>query len=271
MTARHVANTAILATSTKSHTVLMCNQSHQPQEKQMSRELTACRLGHLCLVALAMILTVTFSTCEAWGSEKTQTADGHHETGDDHGEHHSEIGAKPGPDQSLEDLESPAEFQRDLAIWSFAVFLMLMLLLSTVAWKPIMNGLDAREQGIADMIAATQNAHDDAKNQLASYERRLAEASEEVKGMLDEARRDAETTKQTIVTEAREAANEEKQRAKKEIEMARDDAIAQLAEKAGDLAIGVAEKFIREKISAEDKNRLVRESVASLSTSPSAN
>ena len=29
--------------------------------------------------------------------------------------------------------------------------------------------------------------------------------------------------------------------------MARDDAIAQLAEKAGDLAIGVAEKFIREK------------------------
>ena len=42
-------------------------------------------------------------------------------------------------------------------------------------------------------------------------------------------------------------------------------------EKAGDLAIGVAEKFIREKISSEDKTRLVRESVASLSTSPSAN
>jgi F-type H+-transporting ATPase subunit b len=89
--------------------------------------------------------------------------------------------------------------------------------------------------------------------------------------MLDEARRDAETTKQTIVTEARQAADEEKQRAKKEIEMARDDAISQLAEKAGDLAVGVAEKFIREKISPEDKNRLVRESVASLSTSPSAN
>jgi F0F1-type ATP synthase membrane subunit b/b' len=53
--------------------------------------------------------------------------------------------------------------------------------------------------------------------------------------------------------------------------MARDDAIAQLAEKAGDLAIGVAEKFIREKISSEDKTRLLRESVASLPTSPSAN
>ena len=89
--------------------------------------------------------------------------------------------------------------------------------------------------------------------------------------MLDEARRDAETTKQAIVTEARQAADDEKQRAKREIEMARDDAIAQLAEKAGDLAVGVAEKFIQEKISSEDKTRLIRESVASLPTSPSAN
>ena len=271
MTARHVANPVILATSLKSHTATMCTQSLRPLEKQMSRVHAACRLGHSCLIAFIMILTVSFSMSDAWGSEKTLSTDGHHESGDNHGGHHSEIGANPGPGQSLEDFESPAELRRDLAIWSFAVFFMLMLLLSTVAWKPIMKGLDAREQGIADMISATQNAHDDAKNQLASYERRLAEASDEVKGMLDEARRDAETTKQAIVTEARQAADDEKQRAKREIEMARDDAIAQLAEKAGDLAVGVAEKFIREKISSEDKTRLIRESVASLPTSPSAN
>jgi len=89
--------------------------------------------------------------------------------------------------------------------------------------------------------------------------------------MLDEARRDAETTRQSIVSEARKAADEEKQRAKREIELARDDAIAQLAEKAGELAVGVAGKFIQEKITTEDQSRLVRESIAGLSTSPSAN
>lgn len=268
MTARHRVNPAIIANSLQPHAVKMFTQSGLPQEPQMSYLHTAFRLGRSCLLALMVILTVSSSTSNAWGSETPHAADEHHEN---HGGHHSEIGANPPPGTSLEDFESPAELRRDLAIWSFAVFFMLMLLLSAVAWKPIMKGLDAREQGIADMIAATQNAHDDAKNQLASYERRLAEASEEVKGMLDEARRDAETTKQAIVTEARQAADEEKQRAKKEIEMSRDDAIAQLAEKAGDLAVGMAEKFIREKISPEDKSRLVRESVASLPTSPSAN
>ena len=267
-TTRHRINPAIITKGLQPHAVRMFTRSGLPQETQMSYLHTACRLGHSCLLALMVILIVSSSTSNAWGSETPHAADGHNEN---HGAHHSEIGANPPPGTSLEDFESPAELRRDLAIWSFAVFFMLMLLLSAVAWKPIMKGLDAREQGIADMIAATQNAHDDAKNQLASYERRLAEAAEEVKGMLDEARRDAETTKQTIVTEARQAADEEKQRAKKEIEMARDDAISQLAEKAGDLAVGVAEKFIREKISPEDKNRLVRESVASLSTSPSAN
>lgn len=196
-----------------------------------------------------------------------------HADHDGHGDHggHSEIGANPPAGVSREAFESPAEFRSDLAIWSFAVFLLLMLLLTAIAWKPIMQGLEKREQGIADMIAATQASNEDAKKLLASYERRLAEASEEVKSMLDDARRDADSMRQTIVAEARQAAEDEKERARQEIGMARDDALAQLAEKAGDLAVGVAEKFLREKISADDQARLVRESVAGLSSSPSVN
>jgi len=89
--------------------------------------------------------------------------------------------------------------------------------------------------------------------------------------MLDDARRDADGMRQTIVAEARQAAEDEKNRARQEISMAKDDAIAQLAEKAGDLAVGVAEKFLREKITADDQARMVRESVAGLTTTPSVN
>jgi len=201
----------------------------------------------------------------------SHAADHHADGHGDHGGHHSEIGANPPAGVSREAFESPAEFRSDLAIWSFAVFLLLMGLLTTLAWKPIMQGLEKREQGIADMIAATQASHEDAKKLLASYERRLAEASEEVKTMLDDARRDADGMRQTIVAEARQAAEDEKNRARQEISMAKDDAIAQLAEKAGDLAVGVAEKFLREKITADDQARMVRESVAGLTTTPSVN
>jgi len=182
-----------------------------------------------------------------------------------HGDHHVEIGMNPPPD------ESPAEFKTDLAIWTFVIFLALLGLLTRFAWKPIMQGLDTREEGIARQLADTRAAHDEAKRMLASYEKRLAEASDEVRGMLEEARRDAESTRQTIVSEARKAADEEKARAKHEIQLAKDDALSQIAEKAGHLAVEVAGKFLRDKLGADDQARLVRDSVASLSSRPSVN
>lgn len=228
----------------------------------------ACLAAACALVCTGSVRAADDGHADDHGSHAAAHADH-----DGHGDHggHSEIGANPPAGVSREAFESPAEFRSDLAIWSFAVFLLLMLLLTAIAWKPIMQGLEKREQGIADMIAATQASHEDAKKLLASYERRLAEASEEVKSMLDDARRDADSMRQTIVAEARQAAEDEKERARQEIGMARDDALAQLAEKAGDLAVGVAEKFLREKISADDQARLVRESVAGLSSSPSVN
>jgi F-type H+-transporting ATPase subunit b len=188
----------------------------------------------------------------------------------DHG-HHAEIGHNIPAGTTQKDFESPAWFQTDLALWSFVVFLALFALLSKFAWKPIMDGLDKREQGIEHQIAETKAANEEAKRMLASYERRLSEASDEVRGMLEEARRDSEVTKQTIIAEARKAAEDEQVRAKHEIGLARDEALSSIALKAGDLAVEVAGKFLREKIGKDDHSRLVRDSIASLGTKPSVN
>jgi len=189
---------------------------------------------------------------------------------DDHG-HAPEIGHAAPPGVSQKDFESPAWFQKDLAVWSFVVFLGLLGLLTKFAWKPIMEGLEKREEGIARQIAETKASNEEAKRMLASYERRLAEAADEVRSMLDEARRDADATRQTIVAEARKAADDEKARAKHEIQLAKDDALSQIAERAGQLAVDVAGKFLRDKLGADDQARLVRDSVASLSSRPSVN
>ena len=192
------------------------------------------------------------------------------EAHDDHG-HGPEIGHNPPHGTSQSAFESPAWFQTDLAVWSFAVFLLLLALLTKFAWKPIMEGLDKREQSIADTIAATQAANEDARRLLASYERRLAEAADEVRGMLDEARRDADATRQTIVAEARKAAEDEKNRARREIGLAKDEALASIAERAGELAVQVAGKFLSQKLGKDDQARLVRDSVASVASKPSVN
>ncbi|MFM7185832.1 MAG: F0F1 ATP synthase subunit B [Planctomycetota bacterium] len=228
----------------------------RPSASPVSHLLHLCRMGVLCLVG-ALIAGVAVASP---GAEA-----------DDHGGHHVAIGHAPPPGVSTSEFESPAWFSRDLAVWSFVVFLCLLGLLTKFAWKPIMEGLDKREEGIARQLAETRAANEEAKRMLASYERRLAEASEEVRGMLEEARRDAEGTKQAIVAEARKAADEEKVRAKHEIQLARDDALSQIAEKAGHLAVEVAGKFLRDKLGPDEQSRLVRESVASLSRRTSVN
>ena len=220
----------------------------------------------VCGLATVAVPVATMPTVTAAAAE--ETAHGH----DDHGHgDHVEIGHNPPAGVAKKDFESPAEFRSDLAIWSLAVFLLLLGLLGKFAWKPIMEGLDKREQGIEHQIAETKKANEEAKRMLVSYERRLAEASDEVRGMLEEARRDSESTKVAIVAEARKAAEDEQARAKHEIGLARDEALSSIALKAGDLAVEVAGKFLREKIGKEDHSRLVRESVASLGTKPSVN
>ena len=223
----------------------------------------ACCLG----LSLVTVLASPASAADAPGKAHAEHADYH---GHGHG-HGPEIGHNPPAGVSQKDFESPAWFQTDLALWSFAVFLLLLFLLTKFAWKPIMEGLEKREQGIAETIAATQRANEDAKRMLASYERRLAEAADEVRGMLEEARRDADATRQSIVAEARKAADEEQARAKHEIGLARDEALSHIAERAGELAVGVAGKFLRDKLSTDEQSRLIRDSVAAIQSRPSLN
>ncbi|MFM7108560.1 MAG: F0F1 ATP synthase subunit B [Planctomycetaceae bacterium] len=212
------------------------------------------------LVGVALV-----SACgPSWASDQAEAVHG-----DDH--HHVAIGHGAPAGMTQAEFESPAEVRKDLAIWSFAVFLGLLGLLTAFAWKPIMQGLDKREQGIAHTIAATNAAHEEARRQLASYELRLAEAADEVRGMLEEARRDSEATRQAIIAEARKAADEEQARAKREIGLAKDDALSQIAEKAGALAVEVAGKFLREKLGKDDQARLVRDSIAGITSRPSVN
>ena len=242
--------------------------SVEPLHVDTGRRGTAIGLAislSLC-VAVASIFVAPAATIAA---DAAHAAVGH---GDDHGHGHGpEIGHNIPAGSTQAAFESPAWFQTDLAVWSFVVFLGLLGLLTKFAWKPIMQGLEKREQGIADTIASANRANDEAKRMLASYERRLAEASEEVRGMLDEARRDADVTRQTIVAEARKAAEEEKARARHEIGLAKDDALAAIADRAGDLAVEVAGKFLREKLGREDQARLVRDSVAGIGGKPSVN
>ena len=164
-----------------------------------------------------------------------------------------------------------ADWKTDLAVYSFVVFIILMAILTKFAWKPISEALDKREQTVASNIAKAQGAADEAKIMLAQYQQQLAGAADQVRAMLDEARRDAETTKAAIIEEAKKSAEAEHDRAVRDIKTATDSALSQLAEKSADLAVDLAGKVLQAKLTKADHQQLVADGVKKFLAEPSKN
>jgi F-type H+-transporting ATPase subunit b len=169
-------------------------------------------------------------------------------------------------------VAGPEEWRSDLAWWTFVVFLVLLAVLAKFAWGPIVAGLQKREQGIADNIAAAQRSYDEAKQYLAEYEKKLANAANEVRLMLEEARRNAELAKQEIIAEAKQAARLEQERGTREVRIAMDQALKELSERSTNLAVDLAGKIVQAQLKPADHARLVQEAMAKFAMNgPSAN
>jgi F-type H+-transporting ATPase subunit b len=138
-------------------------------------------------------------------------------------------------------------------------FVLLLVLLYFIGYRPIRKMLDERSKRIKEGIDQAELAKEAA-----------ARAEEEVQRRLDEARKDgqlilaqASEMGERLKAEAREEARREAEalivRARAEIGMERDEAIDKLRQEFADLAILAAEKVIKETLDKERHRRLIQE------------
>jgi F-type H+-transporting ATPase subunit b len=166
---------------------------------------------------------------------------------------------------------NPLSVDPDLAIWTGVVFVLLFLVLRTFAWPQITAALTEREKRIADNIAAAERQNAEARRLLQEHEAKLAAAAGEVRAMLEEARRDADHTRQRIEAEGQQAARDEMERAKREIERAKDAALDDIAQRTANVAIDLARGVVRKEISAERQAEIVRDAVSKLKAAAPSN
>jgi F-type H+-transporting ATPase subunit b len=160
-----------------------------------------------------------------------------------------------------EEQINPLNWQNDLAIWTAVVFVCLFVILWKFAWGPIARGLDKREHSVADQIAQAEAANQKAKDLLADYERRLAAAGDEVRALLEQGRRDAQQVGRELLAKAKEEAKAEQERAARQIEAAADAAVKDLADRSAAMAIGLAEKIVRARLTASDHADLIEQAI----------
>jgi F-type H+-transporting ATPase subunit b len=189
-------------------------------------------------------------------------ADGH-DAHHAHAGHHEHIGEKGVNKQ-------PEEFKPDLAVYSFLVFMVLFAALAKFAWGPILEGLKKREQGVLSNIAAAEASNLKAKKLLEQYDEKLALAQEDVRRMVAEARKDADSTRERLLAEAQRDVEAVKRRATEEIERARSAAIDELFDYMARCVTNASSQVIGRSLSGDDHDRLVNEAVSQFTKSQKA-
>lgn len=141
-----------------------------------------------------------------------------------------------------------------LILWQLIVFVGLFLLLSKIAWKPIISSLKERETSIQEALSTAERARLEMAQLKSDNEKLLKEAREERDKILhgareaanrlkDEAQFDAKKAADKIIEDARAAINIEKQAALKEVKI-------QVAM----FSLEVAEKLMKKNL-ADDKSQ----------------
>lgn len=184
----------------------------------------------------------------------------------DHGHgggHHDDSDLSHG--NATSGLATPADVRFDMAIYSFVVFLVLMTVLYKFAWGPIAAALDQREQTIARQIEEARLASERAAMQLKEYEAKLAAATEEARGIVAAARKDAEAAKDKIAAEAREVAQRERDRAIADIAVAKNQALDQIAQKTVQTAVNLASSLIRREVKPHEHEAIIGDAIGQFS------
>ena len=155
----------------------------------------------------------------------------------------------------------PLQFKVDTLLFSLIIFLGLLAVLFKFAWKPIMEGLDARESRIASDIEEARAANEKAQANLQQYEDKMAAASDEANSVLAQAKTDALAAKEKILAEAKEEAQRERDRALADIKNAKDAAVRDLAEKSVDSAVSLAGNIVGRSLEKKDHSKLIEKSI----------
>jgi len=201
----------------------------------------------------------------AFAKEGAEGEDKHGARKDDHGKGgHASAGTdKEGHEKSPWNVEEGLfKGAVDVALWTIVVFLVLFFVLRAYAWRPIAEGLDRREQSIARDKQEADAARAEASRLREQLQAELAKANDQVRQMMDKARKDAETLAADLVARGKADLQEERNRLHRELTVERDQALNQIWTQSVQLATLISTRAVKRQLSEDDHRKLLDESLA---------
>ncbi|MGI6092381.1 MAG: F0F1 ATP synthase subunit B [Veillonellaceae bacterium] len=143
-------------------------------------------------------------------------------------------------------------------------FLLLVAILTKLAYKPLMKALEERKNRIEASIDQADRAQKEAEELKRQYQEQLAKARAEAQNIVEKATRLAEQTKDEILTAARAEHAKLLKEAQDEISRERERALSELRGEVVALSMAAATKIIEKNLDAETNSKLVTDFINKL-------
>ena len=145
-----------------------------------------------------------------------------------------------------------SDFSFGLFVWQSIIFIGVILLLKKFAWKPILDAVNEREEGIKNALLSAENAKREMQNLKSDNEKLLAEARAERDSLMKEAREIKDKMINDAKSEAQAAGEKMISQAKAAIESEKNAAMAELKNQVSSLSLEIAEKLLQEELSNKE-------------------
>jgi F-type H+-transporting ATPase subunit b len=139
-----------------------------------------------------------------------------------------------------------------LFVWSVVIFLLFWFLIGRFAFKPIAKALRNREDKIQDALDEAKRAREEMQNLNEENEKLLASAREERLKMLNEAKGLSDKLIAEAKEKAKVEANKIVEKAKADIDSQKAEAMSEVKNKMGAIALEIAEKVINKELKKEN-------------------
>ncbi len=173
--------------------------------------------------------------------------------------------AKVADSKQPEEQRDIFGFSADTGVWTLVLFILLFFALKKTAWGPMLEGLQKREENIRRAIDEAEAASLKSQKLQAELDAKFRLAGDQIRILIDEARRDGQVLKDEMVSKAKEEIVTERDRLHRELQLATDQAMKDLLTKASDLALLVSSKAIKKSLTIEDHRVLVDDCLAEFS------
>jgi F-type H+-transporting ATPase subunit b len=172
--------------------------------------------------------------------------------------------------EAAEHEQSPILPAANELIWGTVAFLILLFLMYRTVFPSINQAFKDRRANIEGKLEQAEREREEAEQLLEQYRRRLRDAEDETQRILEEARSNAERVRRDLLAKAEGDAGRELDRARQAIRAERDQAIRQLRNEVGTLAVELATRVVGDSLDRERQLRLVDEYIDELGTQTQA-